>query len=46
MEGETIAGERFDGLKKTAIFPGDLPENPEACSKALNRAIAMSSCLM
>ncbi len=30
MEGETIAGERFDGLKKTAIFPGDLPENPEA----------------
>lgn len=30
IEGETIAGERFDGLRKTAIFPGDLPENPES----------------
>ncbi|WP_454849638.1 YcjX family protein [Rhizobium binxianense] len=30
MEGETIAGERFDGVKKTAIFPGDLPEDPES----------------
>ena len=30
MAGETINGERFDGDKKTAIFPGDLPENPEA----------------
>jgi predicted YcjX-like family ATPase len=30
MEGETIAGERFDGDKKTAIFPGDLPEDPES----------------
>ncbi|KRB60213.1 amino acid regulated cytosolic protein [Rhizobium sp. Root708] len=29
IAGETIAGERFDGEKKTAIFPGDLPENPE-----------------
>ncbi|MDM9628264.1 YcjX family protein [Rhizobium sp. S152] len=29
MEGETIAGERFDGSKKTAIFPGDLPADPE-----------------
>jgi predicted YcjX-like family ATPase len=27
MEGETIAGERFDGRSETAIFPGDLPEN-------------------
>ena len=30
MAGETINGERFDGDKKTGIFPGDLPENPEA----------------
>ncbi|QND13980.1 GTP-binding protein YcjX [Rhizobium leguminosarum bv. trifolii] len=30
MEGETIAGERFDGQRKTAIFPGDLPEDPES----------------
>jgi predicted YcjX-like family ATPase len=29
MAGETINGERFDGKRKTAIFPGDLPENPE-----------------
>ncbi len=29
MAGETIAGERFDGQRKTAIFPGDLPEDPE-----------------
>jgi predicted YcjX-like family ATPase len=28
IEGETIAGERFDGIRKTAIFPGDLPQNP------------------
>ncbi|CDM57928.1 MULTISPECIES: YcjX family protein [Rhizobium] len=30
MEGETIGAECFDGLKKTAIFPGDLPEDPES----------------
>jgi predicted YcjX-like family ATPase len=35
IEGETIAGETFDGLKKTAIFPGDLPENPEALFASL-----------
>ncbi len=35
MEGETINGERFDGKRKTAIFPGDLPENPDAIFKAL-----------
>ncbi|WP_156381500.1 YcjX family protein [Aurantimonas sp. Leaf443] len=28
MEGETIAGERFDGRTETAIFPGDLPADP------------------
>ncbi|MBB4278224.1 YcjX family protein [Rhizobium mongolense] len=30
IDGETIAGERFDGLRKTAVFPGDLPEDPES----------------
>jgi uncharacterized protein len=29
MEGEVINGERFDGKRKTAIFPGDLPEKPD-----------------
>jgi len=27
-KGEMIDGETFDGTSKTAIFPGDLPENP------------------
>lgn len=30
ISGERINGEIFDGEKKTAIFPGDLPENPDA----------------
>lgn len=30
MEGETIGGERFDGERETAIFPGDLPADPGA----------------
>ncbi|WP_026623059.1 uncharacterized protein M728_001574 [Ensifer sp. WSM1721] len=29
IAGEKINGEIFDGEKKTAIFPGDLPENPD-----------------
>lgn len=29
IAGETINGETFDGERKTAIFPGDLPENPD-----------------
>ncbi len=28
MAGETIDGTRFDGARETAIFPGDLPDNP------------------
>ena len=28
LAGETIGGETFDGDTETAIFPGDLPENP------------------
>ncbi|TCL73521.1 YcjX family protein [Rhizobium sp. BK251] len=35
MEGETIGNERFDGIRKTAIFPGDLPENPQSLFEAL-----------
>ena len=35
MAGERINGETFDGEKKTAIFPGDLPENPDDLFKAL-----------
>lgn len=29
IKGEEIAGEIFDGQRKTAIFPGDLPANPD-----------------
>lgn len=28
MAGERIDGEVFDGIEETAIFPGDLPKNP------------------
>ena len=31
--GETIDGETFDGETETAIFPGDLPKNPESLFK-------------
>ncbi len=37
MAGETINGERFDGNRKTAIFPGDLPESPEALFQQLDQ---------
>jgi uncharacterized protein len=30
IAGETIAGKRFDGETETAVFPGDLPADPEA----------------
>lgn len=40
MEGETIAGERFDGLKKTAIFPGDLPEDPQSLFESIESGSA------
>lgn len=35
MAGEKINGEIFDGERKTAIFPGDLPENPDSLFQAL-----------
>ncbi|MFP3921514.1 MAG: YcjX family protein [Dichotomicrobium sp.] len=28
--GEVVGGERFDGAREAAIFPGDLPEDPAA----------------
>ena len=30
LPGETIGRRRFDGNEEFAIFPGDLPANPEA----------------
>ncbi|MFZ2103167.1 MAG: YcjX family protein [Oricola sp.] len=30
IEGETIDGEAFDGKTETAIFPGDLPDDPDS----------------
>ena len=35
MSGERIDGETFDGERKTAIFPGDLPEKPDSLFQAL-----------
>ncbi len=43
MPGEVIGSERFDGLRNTAIFPGDLPEQPDHYFHALdqNRPVAL-----
>ncbi len=30
MAGETIDGQRFDGQTEIALFPGDLPDDPES----------------
>jgi predicted YcjX-like family ATPase len=30
IAGEAIGNETFDGIRRTAIFPGDLPEDPSA----------------
>ncbi len=30
QEGETMSGDRFDGHSEIAIFPGDLPGNPDS----------------
>ncbi|MCZ4092728.1 YcjX family protein [Sinorhizobium psoraleae] len=34
IAGERINGEMFDGERKTAIFPGDLPQDPEVLFEA------------
>ena len=30
LPGETVGGDRFDGKREAAIFPGDLPDDPAA----------------
>jgi predicted YcjX-like family ATPase len=30
LPGETVAGKMFDGATETAVFPGDLPDDPAA----------------
>jgi predicted YcjX-like family ATPase len=37
MAGETIDGETFDGESRTAVFPGDLPADPETLLRAAKR---------
>ncbi len=36
MSGETLGATHFDGTTEAAIFPGDLPKEPE---KALNGSL-------
>lgn len=36
LEGETIGNESFDGKRKTAIFPGDLPRDPDSFFEAVD----------
>ncbi|WP_299862473.1 YcjX family protein [uncultured Hoeflea sp.] len=36
LEGETIGNESFDGKRKTAIFPGDLPKSPDSFFEAVD----------
>jgi len=36
IAGETINGETFDGNRKTAIFPGDLPDDPEPLFRSID----------
>ena len=39
LAGETIGGETFDGDTETAIFPGDLPDKPEAAMSGTDNPI-------
>ena len=34
IAGETIDGEKFDGIRRTAIFPGDLPDRTDVYFRA------------
>lgn len=36
MAGERIGSEVFDGKRKTAVFPGDLPKDPEAYFRSVD----------
>ena len=40
LEGETLAGVKFDGRREAAIFPGDLPDDPQA---ALDRGTELAA---
>ncbi|MCB5200895.1 YcjX family protein [Neorhizobium sp. T786] len=40
MAGERIGSDLFDGNRKTAVFPGDLPEDPEVLFKHLETGSA------
>lgn len=42
MDGERIGSETFDGERKTAVFPGDLPEDPEAFFRSIDAGEAMT----
>ena len=37
LPGETIGGRSFDGSEEFAIFPGDLPADPEAALETRKR---------
>lgn len=41
MAGEKIGTEMFDGNRHTAIFPGDLPEQPDAFFRAIDSGTRM-----
>ncbi|MDH4440912.1 MAG: YcjX family protein [Rhizobium sp.] len=43
MAGERIGHETFDGKRKTAVFPGDLPEDPEAYFRSVDRGDASAA---
>jgi uncharacterized protein len=43
MAGERIGPETFDGNRKTAVFPGDLPEDPEAYFRSVDRGDASAA---
>ena len=34
MQGEEVDGQKFDGKTETALFPGDLPMNPDSLFEA------------
>jgi predicted YcjX-like family ATPase len=39
LPGETVAGERFDGTREAAIFPGDLPAEPSEVLSGTSRHV-------
>jgi len=45
INGEKIGSETFDGTRKTAIFPGDLPANPDAFFRHLRKGGALTQSL-